>query len=98
MTDELRVSPEQLRTAGDQISRHGETLAAVAQSCHDRAQGGQGGWVGRSAIALAGLLDGWATIGRVQCQRIGEQARALHEAAVAFAAAEQGGAARLAGG
>lgn len=98
MVEELRVSPAQLRHAGDEIGRHGETLAAVQQSCYDTAQGGLGGWVGRSAGALAGLLDNWATAGRAQIQRIGEQARALHDAAVAFSAVEHRGAARLAGG
>lgn len=95
MVDELRVSPEELRHAGDQIGRYGQALATVQRSCHDEAQAAHGGWVGRSAGALSALLDGWATLGRTQIQRIGDQARALHDAAAEFTFLGQRGAASL---
>ncbi|HEU4361581.1 MAG TPA: hypothetical protein VFR27_08715 [Mycobacterium sp.] len=84
MADELRVDPEALRLAGNEIAGHGETLYALQRSCHDQAQDAHPGWVGVSAGALSELLDNWSTVGTDHIARIGEHSCDMHYAAAEF--------------
>lgn len=95
MADELRVNPEALRHAGNDIAGHGETLHAVQQSCHTDAAQAQHGWVGSSARALSGLLDNWATTSAAHLKRIGGHSCDMHVAAAQFLFMDQSGAAAL---
>lgn len=95
MADQLRVNLEDLCRAGDAIAGHGETLHTMQQSCHSQAQQAQLGWVGSSARALSGLLDGWAVTSRTQLQHIGQHSADLHTAVARFLFLDDGGAATL---
>jgi uncharacterized protein YukE len=96
VADELRVNPEALCHAGNQIASRGETLHALQQSCHGEAQGAHPGWVGCSAGALSALLDSWATTSTAHVKRIGEQSCDMHFAAAEFTSMEQRNVAALA--
>lgn len=84
MADELRVDPETLRLAGNEIAGHGETLYALQRSCHDEIQDAQPGWVGFSAGALSELLDNWSTVGADHIRRVGGHACDMHFTAAEF--------------
>jgi uncharacterized protein YukE len=89
VADEVRVNPEALSHAGNELASRGETLHALQRSCHGEAEDAQSGWVGSSAAALSGLLDGWASTSSAHIRRIGEQSCDMHFAAADFIFMEQ---------
>ncbi|MGH3561948.1 MAG: WXG100 family type VII secretion target, partial [Mycobacterium sp.] len=97
MADELRVNPEALCHAGNEIANHGETLHAVQQCCHGEVQDAHPGWVGSSGRALSRLLDNWATTSTAHIKAIGGQSCKMHFAAAEFTSMEQRNAAALGG-
>jgi uncharacterized protein YukE len=84
VTDEVRVNPEALCHAGNELAGRGETLHALQRSCQGEAEAAQSGWVGSSAAALSGLLDGWASTSTVHIRCIGEHSCDMHFAAADF--------------
>lgn len=84
MADQLRVDPEALRLAGNEIAGHGAALHALQRSCHDEAQDVHPGWVGFSAGALSALLDNWSTVHTDHVARIGGHSCAMHFTAAEF--------------
>ncbi|MEB3980272.1 hypothetical protein OQ968_03230 [Mycobacterium sp. 663a-19] len=96
MAEELRAQPDVLSHVGTQLANHGETLLAVQQACLGAAADAQSGWVGSSAGALSGLLDGWETAGTTHIGRFGEHSCGMHFAAVELTEMEQRTAAALA--
>lgn len=97
MADVVRISPEQLRLAGDEVTVTGESLLALHHTCLTDAESAHCGWVGTSAGALAGLLDRWTAASRSHGTRISEQAIGLHSGATEFADMEYNHAAALDG-
>jgi uncharacterized protein YukE len=84
MADELRVNPEALCHAANELANHGETLHALQQSCHGEAEGARSGWIGSSAVALTNLLDSWASTSTFHIGRIGAHSCDMHFAAADF--------------
>src|ERR1700722_6488777 len=81
MASELRVNPETLSRAANDVANHGESLLEAHQSAHGQASGAQSGWVGSSAGALSGLLDNWEKDTTAHVGRIGEHSCGMHFAA-----------------
>ena len=96
MAEELRVIPDALGHAGNELANHGESLLALQQSCHGAAEAAQPGWIGSSAGALEALLDRWAIASTTHIGRFGAHACAMHFAAVEFTEMERRNAAALA--
>lgn len=90
MADELRVDPESLSHAANEVANHGESLLAVHRSCHGDAAAAQPGWVGSSAGALSGLLGRWQTATTVHVGRIGQHSCDMHFAVADFMFTEDG--------
>lgn len=84
MADQLRVNPEALCLAGNEIAEHGETLHALHRCCHGEVQEAHRGWVGLSAGALAELLNTWMAAGAAHLRRIGGHSCDMHSAAAEF--------------
>lgn len=95
MADQLRVDPEALCLAGNEIAEHGQTLHALHQCCHGEAQDAHPGWVGSSAGALVELLDNWVTTSTAHLRRIGGHSCDMHSAAVEFGHLTERGCAAL---
>ncbi|HEX7321871.1 MAG TPA: WXG100 family type VII secretion target [Mycobacterium sp.] len=89
MEGRFRVNPETLTSAANEISNHGETLHALHQSCHNTAVEAHAGWVGSSAGALSGLLDGWEATSTAHLQRVGAQSSDMRAATAEFYFMEQ---------
>lgn len=89
MANEIRVNPEALSHTGNELAGRGETLHALQRSCHGEAEAAQSGWVGSSAAALSGLLDGWAATSTAHIGRIGKHSCDMHFAAADFIFMEQ---------
>jgi uncharacterized protein YukE len=88
MADKLRVDPTALSHAGNEVANHGEDLLAHQQSCHSEAADAHSGWVGSSAGALSGLLDGWETTSDAHFRRFGQHSTGMHFVAADFADTE----------
>lgn len=89
VADKLRVNPEALSKAANDVANHGESLLAAHQSSHGQAVEAQSGWVGSSAGALSGVLDSWETTTTAHLGRIGEHSCGMHFAAADFTFMEQ---------
>ncbi len=97
MAEELRVAPHVLAQVGTALADHGQALLDLQQACHTDADGAQPGWVGASAGALSGLLDGWTASSADHLGRIDQHAAGMHCAAAGFAELEHAGAAQPTG-
>lgn len=84
MADQLRVDPEALCLAGNELAGHGEALHALHRCCHREAQDARPGWIGSSADALTELLDTWVAAGTAHFRRIGGHCCDMHSAAAEF--------------
>lgn len=89
MPQQLRTTPDSLVRIGNELADHGESLLALQLSCHGVAERAQPGWVGSSAQALSGLLDGWAMTSTAHIARFGEHSCGMHFAAARFQQMEQ---------
>ncbi|WP_253869574.1 hypothetical protein [Mycobacterium sp. 1164966.3] len=96
MPQQLRATPDSLTRIGNQLADHGESLLALQLSCLGTAEEAHPGWVGSSALALSGLLDGWAMTSTAHIARFGEHSRGMHFAAAGFRQMEQRNTAALA--
>jgi uncharacterized protein YukE len=96
MPQQLRATPDALTRIGNELADHGESLLALQRTCHGMAEGAQPGWVGSSAHALSGLLDGWATTSSAHIARFGSHSCGMHFAAAGYRDMEQRNAAALA--
>lgn len=91
----LRVIVEDLVASAVAVTGHGEDLAAAFGGADGRVEAAQSGWQGRSAVALAGLAERWASEGRSVVARMADHAVRLHVSAGEFWAQDQGGAAAV---
>jgi uncharacterized protein YukE len=89
MADTVRLKPEELMQAANDMADHGESLLAAHQSSHGEASAAHSGWVGSSAGALSGLLDSWETATTEHVGRIGNHSCGMHFTAADFALNEQ---------
>ena len=92
MADTVRVDPSLLRRAGVVLAEHGAALLAVQGRCGDDADAARPGWVGASAGALAGLLEGWAVGDAHRAGRLSAHADGLHAVAAELLDVDRAGA------
>ncbi|QLL10445.1 hypothetical protein H0P51_23315 [Mycobacterium vicinigordonae] len=93
----MRAVPHALAQVGAALADHGQALLDLQQACHRDAEGAQRGWVGSSARALSGFLDGWLAASTDHCGRFDQHCAGMLCTAAVFEEMEQGNAALLAG-
>ena len=82
--DSLSVSPDTLRDRGWDVSDAGYGSRFASAGHESDLAVHQQGWVGRSAVALAGLRDHWQTANGLLHARVDALAEGMRDGAAGF--------------
>lgn len=80
----LRVDPDDLSDSANRIDRLVTDLKSSHESAHDRIEAAQAGQVGRSGVALKGLVTKWQSDSTALVEQLTKHGQAFRSAATAY--------------